>query len=253
MRKTCLSLFFFLVLAGSAPGLDVPDLTGRVNDFAGILEPDEKRMLENYLASVEASTSAQMVLLTIPSLEGDPIEDVSLRVAEAWKLGRRDTDNGLLLLVAVEDREVRIEVGYGLEGVLPDGKCGTIIRQVIVPEFRNGNHYEGISKAFEVMGQTVAGDPSQLKVLESHEEKSNSGVGTLFIVLILISIVLKIVSPCRKGRWYSSRSGGGWQSFGSGGFTSGGSSGPRSFGGSSGGGFRGGGGSFGGGGASGRW
>lgn len=253
MREACLSLLALLVLAGPALGLDVPALMGRVNDYAGILEADEKRILENYLASVETSTSAQMVLLTVPSLEGDPVEDFSLRVAEAWKIGRKGADNGLLLLVAVEDREVRIEVGYGLEGALPDGKCGTIIRQVIVPEFRDGNYYEGINKAFEVMGQAIAGDPSQLKVLESHESESHSGVGTFFIVLILIFVVLKIVSPCRKGRWYSSRTGDGWRSFGSGGFTGGRSSGSRSFGGSSGGGFRGGGGSFGGGGASGRW
>ncbi|MBM3296937.1 MAG: TPM domain-containing protein [Candidatus Aminicenantes bacterium] len=251
MRKALLSLLVVLAAAGPVLGLRVPALKGRVNDYAGVLKPEEERALENYLASVEASTSAQMVLLTVPSLEGDPLEDFSMRVVEAWKIGRKGQDNGLLLLVAVEDREVRIEVGYGLEGILPDGKCGTIIRQVIVPRFREGNYYEGINKAFEVMGQAVAGDPSQLKVLESNESKSPGGPGALFIVLILLFIVLKIVSPCRKGRWYSSRSGDGWRPSG-GGFSGGRSSGSSGFGGG-GGGFSGGGGSFGGGGASGRW
>lgn len=250
MRKVCLTLLVVMLAAGPVLGLKVPPLKGRVNDTAGVLEPDEERALENYLASVETSTSAQMVLLTIPSLEGDPLEDFSMRVAEAWKIGQKGADNGILLLVAVEDRAVRIEVGYGLEGTLPDGKCGTIIRQVIVPHFRNGNYYEGISGAFEVMGQAISGDPSQLKVMEAKEAKKTSGSGTIFIAFLLLFIILKIISPCRKGKWYSSRTGGGWRSFGGGGFTSGRSSGSGSFGG---GGFSGGGGSFGGGGASGRW
>ncbi len=243
-------IFILSVSAVPALALKVPPLKGRVNDYAGILKPDEERLLENYLASVETSTSAQMVLLTIRSLEGDPLEDFSMRVVETWKIGKKKADNGILLLVALEEREIRIEVGYGLESVLPDGKCGAIIRQVLVPQFRSGNYYEGISRAFQIMGQAVAGDPSQLKVLESHESKSGSGVGTFFLALILFFLILKIISPCRKGRFYSSRGGSGWKPY-SGGFTGRGSSG---FGGGfGGGGFSGGGGSFGGGGASGRW
>jgi len=239
-------MVILLLAAGPLFGLEVPALKGRVNDYARILEPEQAAALENNLAAIESSTTAQFVLLTIPSLEGEPLEDFSLRVAEAWKLGQKRADNGLLMLVAVEDRAIRIEVGYGLEGTLPDGKCGTIIRQVIVPEFRNGKYYTGILKAFQVMGQAVAGDPSQIKLLESREAKSghSSGLGTFFVVLILFFLVAKIISPCRKGRWYSSRPGGGWRSLGTGGFSGGGHSM---------GGFSGGGGSFGGGGASGRW
>jgi uncharacterized protein len=251
MRRaiTCALIVVCLLAVGPLFGLEVPALKGRVNDYARILEPDQAAALENNLAAIESGTSAQFALLTIPSLEGEPLEDFSMQVAEAWKLGQKGKDNGLLMLVAVEDRAVRIEVGYGLEGILPDGKCGTIIRQVIVPEFRNGSYYEGISKAFQVMGQAVAGDPSQIKLLESRETEKghSSGLGTFFIVLILFFLVAKIISPCRKGRWYSSRPGGGWRTFGTGGFSGGG----HSWGG--GGGFSGGGGSFGGGGASGRW
>jgi uncharacterized protein len=246
LAKIRAMLVIVLLVAGPLFGLEVPALKGRVNDYARILEPEQAAALENNLAAIESSTTAQFVLLTIPSLEGEPLEDFSLRVAEAWKLGQKRADNGLLMMVAVEDRAIRIEVGYGLEGTLPDGKCGTIIRQVIVPEFRNGKYYTGISKAFQVMGQAVAGDPSQIKLLESREAESDhgSGLGTFFVVLILFFLVAKIISPCRKGRWYSSRPGGGWRSFGTGGFSGGG----HSLGG-----FSGGGGSFGGGGASGRW
>ncbi|HEX9902792.1 MAG TPA: TPM domain-containing protein, partial [Acidobacteriota bacterium] len=146
-------MVILLLAAGPLFGLEVPGLKGRVNDYARILEPEQEAALENNLAAIESSITAQFVLLTIPSLEGEPLEDFSLRVAEAWKLGQKGADNGLLMLVAVEDRAIRIEVGYGLEGTLPDGKCGTIIRQVIVPEFRNGNYYTGIFKAFQIMGQ----------------------------------------------------------------------------------------------------
>jgi len=240
----------FLLAAGPVFALEVPALKGRVNDYAQVLTAEQAAALDNILAGIESSTTAQFALLTIRSLEGEPLEDYALRVVEAWKLGQKGVDNGLLMLVAVEDRAIRIEVGYGLEGTLPDGKCGTIIRQAIVPEFRKGNYYEGISKAFQIMGQAIGGDPSQIKLLESREAESGhkSGVGSFFVMLILFFLVAKIISPCRKGRWYSSRPGGGWRSFGTGGFSSGSSSG-----GFGGGGFSGGGGGFGGGGASGHW
>lgn len=251
MRKRHVALLIGLVLlavtAGSLRALNVPQLQGRVNDYAGILNNGEKSQLESYLASVEDKTTAQLVLLTIKSLEGESLEDFSMRVAEAWKIGQKGKDNGVIMLVAVQEHAIRIEVGYGLEAVLPDGKCGTIIRQVIVPEFRGGNYYAGINSAFQTMAQVIGGDSSQIQELEKQDKSSaHSGGGFscafLFFILIMI-IVLKALSPCRAFRSFTSGSGG-WTSHSGGGFFSGGGGG---------GGFSGGGGGFGGGGASGGW
>jgi uncharacterized protein len=247
----CLALWLLAAGIGTLSALNVPQLVGRVNDYAGILKPEEKTELEAYLASVESKTTAQLVLLTIKSLEGDPLEDFSIRVAEAWKIGQKGKDNGLILLVSLNERAVRIEVGYGLEGVLPDGKCGTIIRQQIVPEFRGGNYYAGIKNAFQTLAQVAGGDSTGLQALENQDKSKGRSSGgfncAFFFILIIIAIVIKMLSPCKALRSMSGKSGG-WTSHSSGGFFSGGGS--RS---SGGGGFSGGGGSFGGGGASGGW
>ncbi len=255
MRRRVLILWsglLLLVLAGAGlvRALDVPRLEGRVNDYAGVLKPEEKSELESFLASVEQKTTAQLVLLTIKSLEGDPLEDYSIRVAEAWKIGQKGKDNGVILLVAMAEHAVRIEVGYGLEPILPDGKCGTIIRQVIVPEFRAGNYYAGIRNAFQTMAQVIEGDSSQVDELQKQEKSRGawpSGLNCVIIfIIVLLFIFLRFCSPCRMIPGYTSRSGG-WKSHGGGGFFGG------FGGGGGGGGFSGGGGGFGGGGASGGW
>jgi uncharacterized protein len=242
-------LLVLLAGAGTLSALDVPRLEGRVNDYAGVLDAGQKAELESYLASVEQKTTAQLVLLTVKSLEGEPLEDYSMRVAEAWKIGQKGKDNGVILLVAMAEHAVRIEVGYGLEPVLPDGKCGTIIRQIIVPEFRSGSYYAGIKDGFQAMAQVIGGDSAQVDELQKQERSRGglpNGLGcTFFIIIFILFIVLKSVSPCKAWRslstgsrgWTSHGGGGGWFSGGGGG----------------GGGFSGGGGSFGGGGASGGW
>jgi len=254
MRKRHLvvlvALLLFMVTAGNLRALNVPQLQSRVNDYAGILQSREKTELEAYLASVEDKTTSQLVLLTLKSLEGEPLEDFSMRVAEAWKIGQKGKDNGAILLVSIAEHAVRIEVGYGLEAILPDGKCGTIIRQIIVPEFRGGNYYTGIKNAFQTMAQVIGGDSSAIKDLEKQDKSSAHSSGgfncAFFIVLLMLFFVLKMCSPCRAFRSLTS-GGKGWTSHSSGGFFSGGGFS------SGGGGFSGGGGSFGGGGASGSW
>jgi len=133
-----------LTIAPGAQAKDVPFLAGRVNDTAGMLSPATVSELEALLAAHEDSTSNQVVVLTVASLEGEVLEEYSLKVAETWGLGQAEKDNGVLLLIARDDRKVRIEVGSGLEGDLTDALSGRIIRNEIVPRFRDGDFEGGI-------------------------------------------------------------------------------------------------------------
>ncbi|MDD5540493.1 MAG: YgcG family protein [Candidatus Marinimicrobia bacterium] len=238
-----------LIIAGlflfslQAFGLEVPKLNRRVTDLAGILSPSEEARLEENLMAFENETSNQIAVLIINSLDGESIEQYSIQVVDQWQLGTAQKDNGVLLLIAVQDRQVRIEVGYGLEGVLTDLISFQIIRNVIAPQFRNGNYYAGIDQGLRAIMMTTKneykGDPRQQKNYDVERGKS---IASLVFMIIFILIFL---CSGKKGRrnllWalffsnmFGGR-GGGWRS--GGGF----------------GGFSGGGGGFGGGGASGRW
>src|SRR3990172_11109772 len=126
-----------------------PALPGRVVDRAGILSPDEEASLTRKLESIENETSVQFVIATVPSLEGEPIEDYSIRLAEEWKIGQAGLDNGAIILVVPSERGIRIEVGYGLEPVIPDGLAGRIIRERVAPAFQAENYYQGLLAAVE--------------------------------------------------------------------------------------------------------
>lgn len=154
---TCFALVAAAFAAGAAPPA-VPPLTGRVNDTAGMLSPAAAAELEARLADVERESSHQIVVLTVPSLQGESIEQLGLRVAEAWRLGHKGLDNGVLLLVARDDRRVRIEVGYGLEGVLPDALAARIIRNEITPRFRAGRMDEGIRAGVDAISAAARGE-----------------------------------------------------------------------------------------------
>ena len=137
------SLFVFLC-AAQAYGLEVPILKGRVNDYAGILSSTTENQLETVLNELEQADSTQIVVLTLPSLEGENIEDYSIRVADSWRIGRKGLDNGAILIIFKNDRKLRLEVGYGLEGTLTDLIAGRIIGNIIVPQFKNGNFDQGV-------------------------------------------------------------------------------------------------------------
>ncbi len=153
---------FFVVLLLCLPGtvlsLTVPPPEGYVNDHANILSEREKAGLESLLKRFEAETTNQVVLLVIPSLEGDSLEDFSIRVAEAWKVGQKGKDNGVIFLVAVEDRKARIEVGYGLEGALTDAQSGRILRNLVFPAFRQGAYASGIQAGLVGILQAFRGN-----------------------------------------------------------------------------------------------
>jgi uncharacterized protein len=147
-----------LLLPCAAAALEVPALKSRVNDHAGMLSPDAERRIEILLKELEEKDSTQVAVLTVPSLDGDSIEDFSIRVAERWKIGRKGFDNGVILVVARDDRKVRIEVGYGLEGRLTDLTAGRIIRDRVVPEFRAGRFDQGVLNGVNAIAEVVRGE-----------------------------------------------------------------------------------------------
>lgn len=174
------------LLAGSALAREVPPLKGRINDYAAMLSTATITQLDSVLADLESTDSTQIVVLTIESLQGDSLQDFSLRVAEQWKIGRKDTDNGALLLVARDDRKLRIEVGYGLEGSLTDMVSGQIIRNIITPQFRQGNFNQGVSDGVGAMIAVVRGE-YQAAVSIAKETPGGSGdLGGLITSLVFI-------------------------------------------------------------------
>jgi len=245
-----------LVAAFAAPGpafaVEVPVLDGPVNDLADVIPAEAEAEIEAYLLDVDAQTTVQIAVLTVPSLDGAPIEDYSMRVADAWKLGQADKDNGALLLVALDERSVRIEVGYGLEENLTDAKCGLIIRGVIVPSFKEGDYATGIAEGLRNIVGVATGNAEIVAREVSEPQTSSSGSSAIAIVIFLIILFLMMSSAARNGVHRGRGTGGLGGPFGGGwsggGFSSGGGGGF-----SSGGGFSGGGGGFGGGGSSGGW
>jgi uncharacterized protein len=228
-----------------------------VNDYARLLPAEARQRLEARLAEREQATGVQMVLALFPSLEGESLEDVGIRVAERWRVGDRRLDNGVILLVFVQERRVRMEVGYGLEPVLPDAAAGQIIREAIAPRFREGRYADGLEAAVEaVYARIEPGGAARPAVPPAPRGGRASpwtlGVFVLFAVVALI-LVREALGTGGRARRSAYTAGGrrGWRSptvivppiFG--GWGGGGGRG--------GGGFTPGGGGFGGGGASGQW
>ncbi|HWV17384.1 MAG TPA: YgcG family protein [Rhodocyclaceae bacterium] len=138
---------------------DIPALTARVTDLTGTLTAEQKTALEQRLQAFEAKKGSQIAVLLVPSTEPESIEQYSMRVAERWKLGRKGVDDGALLLIAKDDRTLRIEVGYGLEGVLTDIASKRIVSDIIVPHLKNGDFYQGIDAGIDRMMRLIDGEP----------------------------------------------------------------------------------------------
>ena len=159
MTRTPLAFATLLACSISIPALalDVPKLGGRVNDYADLLSPAAEARIEHTLATLEQDEGAQLVVLTVNSLEDEPLEEYSLRVAETWKLGRAEQDDGALLLIAKNDRKMRLEVGYGLEPVLSDVMSRRILDQVLRPRFRYGDFDGGVERAVDAVDGLIRG------------------------------------------------------------------------------------------------
>jgi len=258
IKRPAALAFFLVALTFSAASASTPEPPAvprdYVVDLAGVMGSDAANRLNAYLGELEQKTAAQVLILTVQSLDGQSIEEFAFATKERWKLGRKGKDNGVLIVVAVKDRKYRIEVGYGLESVLPDSLVGSIGREYLVPYFRKGDYGSGIAAAAAAITQTIAssagvrftGLPDMRRENRSYSPRPlGTAQGVLLIIFAVIGIILFITHPrqCMLILLASSlgRRGGGW-SGGGGGFGGGGGS----FGG-------GGGGSGGGGGASGGW
>ena len=189
MRRRALGFCLSLVVAAPCVGLEVPRLEGRVMDRAGLFSSSAVTTMVADLEQLERDTGAQVAVLTIPSLEGQPLEDFSMRVVEAWQLGQQDRDNGVLILIARDDRKIRIEVGYGLEGVLPDVLCGRIIDNAMKPAFRQGDFSEGTLRAVAIIDGLVRGDPEASAGLAA-SSSSVPDIGAAIVMGLIFTIVV---------------------------------------------------------------
>jgi len=250
-----LSLGFRIGVASAAEP-SFPALTGRVVDEAHILDASARSAIEAKLAAFETKTGRQVVVVTLPSLQGYEIEDYGYRLGRQWGIGQKGSNNGALLIVAPNERRVRIEVGYGLEGTLTDAVSRLIIENGILPRFRVGDFSGGIQRGVDDIIQVLSGDAEDFKRRANAPSRAPAGpqdLGQFAWVAIILGLWLFFAfRSLKRGRrrsalpWIIPMGGmGSSRGWGGGGFSGGGSSG--------GGGFSGGGGSFGGGGASGRW
>jgi uncharacterized protein len=230
---------------------EFPALTGRVVDDAGVLNERDQQELEAALAAFEKQSGDQLVIATLKSLQGLPIEDYGYQLGRHWGIGQQGKDNGAILIVAPEEREVRIEAGYGLEGELTDARSRTIIETDILPRFRDGDFAAGIKAGVAAMIETLGGsyDPALPPVRVRTQDRAPSPWPMMIMLPIILIIVLNRLSDQRRRR---GRRGYGGPLILPGGFGGRGGGG-RGGGGFGGGGFSGGGGSFGGGGATGHW
>lgn len=251
MIRSLALLLALLCWAGgvAAQAFEVPPLTGRVVDRAELLDTQAEARLTGMLAAHEQASGEQVVVVTLPDLQGRSIEEVGLALGREWGIGQEGEDTGALLIVARDDRRIRIEVGYGLEGRLTDAQASVIINQIIAPAFQQGDFTRGITEGAEAMVQVLGGDPVSTAatppVMPMHAQEPG-GFGILGFFLMLVAIF--VIGGGRGGR--GGRGAGRALLLGAllGGMGRGGGGG-----GFGGGGFGGGGGGFGGGGASGGW
>jgi uncharacterized protein len=188
--KTLCVMVLMTLLPQLACALEVPQLRGHVNDYANMLSPGANQRLEQALADFESSDSTQIVVLTVNSLEGESLEEYAIKVAETWRVGQATLDNGAILLIAKQERKIRIEVGRGLEGVLTDLVSGRIIRGDISPYFKNNDYDSGIMAGVSSMMEVARGEykaqPRDLK----QGKKSAEPVFTLLVFLLVAVVFL---------------------------------------------------------------
>ncbi|MDD3310555.1 YgcG family protein [Pseudodesulfovibrio sp.] len=193
-----------LLAAVPARALEAPSFSGYVTDRAHMISAEAKAAMEDRLAELDRTDSTQVAVLTIPSLEGDSLEDFSIRVAEAWKVGHKGSDNGVLLIVSKGDHKIRIEVGYGLEGVLTDILAGQIIKNIIGPHFRAGDYDAGFIDGVAAIAGAVRGEYSAPPAAERRRSRS----GILPFIVVPMILIIGLTELFGRRRRYSPLSSG---------------------------------------------
>ncbi len=211
MGASALRLARAFAVAGAACGValavEVPYLTGRVNDYAGMVPAEARGRIESKLADLEKATTAQVAVLTVPSLDGEPLEDFSMKVAEAWKLGQKGRDNGVLLLSAKQDRKMRLEVGYGLEESLTDATCRRILDGSVRPHFRAGDYGGGIEAGVDAVIATIEGKavpeppPGPMEISRAVGWPARLLGVAIFTVVVGMFSLIAVVGPAVPG-WF---------------------------------------------------
>jgi len=196
-------LFAVLLLLPLAAGADVavPPLKARVTDLTGTLDAAQKSALEQKLAAFEAKKGAQVAVLMLPTTQPETIEQYAVRVEEAWKLGRKGVDDGVLLVIAKEDRKLRIEVGYGLEGVLPDAVAKRIVADDIAPRFKQGDFYGGVTAGVDRITGVIAGEALPPPTAAPAQQRGGDNWNHLFVIGFVVVFVVGGILRAIFGRF----------------------------------------------------
>jgi uncharacterized protein len=199
-------LFFEIVVPLHGQDLvNVPKISSYVTDQTGTLGSQETQALESKLQNLEESKGSQIIVLLIPSTYPEEIEQFGIRVADTLRIGREGIDDGVILIVAKEDRRVRIEVGYGLEGAIPDAYAKRIIEQIIIPDFRDGQYYSGINHGVDAIITLIEGEELPLPEARAGEEIADQRGPMIFMLLIIMIVVLPIVKAMFGNKTQSKR------------------------------------------------
>ena len=207
-RGTFWPWILFALLSGPAPPLaaqealrlgelHIPPPRGYVNDFAGALSARERGDLEDLCRRIDRDTGAQIALAILPDLAGENATDVKTRLFKAWRVGRAQDDRGLLILHTLQERRVEVEVGYGLEGILPDGRVGAILDEAVMPHFRSGNFYDGYFAGLTAFGQRISGDSGGTRGQDAYHSGGSSAprrgfpLKLLFLAPIFLYLLIR--------------------------------------------------------------
>ena len=194
--KKFLFVFLFVLFLPAITALPQPE--GFVNDFADMLSPEEENSLEALIGALEKETTAEIAIVIIPSLEGSSREEYAVELFEQWGIGKEETDNGLLILVALKEQKWKIEVGYGLEGVITDARAGRVARNYIVPNFREGNYFQGLQQATVQFAGLIKQDPSVIAEYTSRVPPKYNFLVLGIYILLAFAIIGASFPPKHK-------------------------------------------------------